>query len=86
MRADTAYLLSHVLTPASRLPVRTLRLASGAEPKEATEQRGRFIDLLNGLSTRSRAGVVQWADAGAAATAGAPDRRMHACMFLTRPP
>lgn len=73
MRADTAYLLAHTLTPASNLPVRTLRLAAAAEPKEAMDQRGRFIDLLNGLSTRSRAGVVQWSDG----KGGGPQRTLY---------
>ncbi len=56
VRADLSYVLSNVSAMSA-----VLCLAPAPQPDadRRTRQRGMFIDFINNLSTRSRAGVVQ---------------------------
>lgn len=56
VRADLSYVLSNV---SAMCAVLRLMLAPQHDAEQQTRQRGMFIDFINNLSSRSRAGVVK---------------------------
>lgn len=58
LRTDTGSVLSSI-TPAPGTCILKLLLAEHGHPQEQRTQRARLLDLLHGLSSKSRSGVVE---------------------------
>lgn len=58
LRTDTGSVLSSI-TPASGTCILKLSLAAHSSPQEQRSQRSRLLDLLHGLSSKSKTGVVE---------------------------
>lgn len=58
LRTDTGSVLSSI-TPAPGTCILKLSLAAHATPQEQRSQRSRLLDLLHGLSSKSKTGVVE---------------------------